>query len=224
VSVTAKIELVCFDLGGVLVRTRTSWPDLCRGASVDIRGDSAASAAAEAARRKLSEALQSGGLTTEQWIGEMEKLLEGSYATHEIAALLDAVIVDEYAGIDTLIDDLHRAGIATACLSNTNAAHWPILVHRDGNEPLPGAPRYPSVQRLRSHHASHLMGFAKPEPAAYRAFEKATGYAGPQILFFDDLEENIAAARAFGWRCEIIDPKAPTDVQLRRHLAAYGVL
>jgi FMN phosphatase YigB (HAD superfamily) len=68
------------------------------------------------------------------------------------------------------------------------------------------------------------MKFIKPAPDIYRAFEKATGRSGSQILFFDDLAENVAAAKSLGWHAERIDPTAPTDAQLRRHLAAYGVL
>jgi FMN phosphatase YigB (HAD superfamily) len=222
-STAEKIRLVCFDLGGVLVRTCTAWSDLCRATRLDIRGDSAGDAA-DRARRQLSDAFQTGDLSAEQWIDGMRQALGGLYAAEEIAALLDAVILDEYPGVGALIDELHRAGVATACLSNTNHIHWPKLVHRDGEQPLPGEPRYPTVKRLHTHHASHLMRVSKPAPAIYRAFEQATGYAGPQILFFDDVPENVAAARAVGWHAEMIDPTRPTDEQLRRHLAAHDVL
>jgi FMN phosphatase YigB (HAD superfamily) len=218
-----SIELVCFDLGGVLIRTCTVWSDLCRAARLVVRGDSA-SDAQEDSRRELSDAHMRGELSTEQWISAMERALGGLYTPEEIAALHDAVIVEEYAGIGALIDDLHRAGVATACLSNTSNPHWMKMLHHDGQNPLPGEPRYPAVQRLHSHHASHLMRLIKPAPAIYLAFEKATGYAGSQILFFDDLAENIAAARDAGWCAESIDPARPTDEQMRRHLAAYGVL
>ena len=218
-----KIELVCFDLGGVLVRTCTVWSDLCRSLQLDVRGDSAA-AAAERTRARLVDALQRGDLSTEQWISAMREALAGLYAATEIAALHEAVIIDEYAGVGAIVDELHRAGVATACLSNTSDTHWVKLVHHDGQAPLPGEPRYPTVKRLGAHYASHLLRHTKPAPAIYRAFEKATGYAGAQILFFDDLPENVVAAREIGWRAERIDPMRATDVQLRRHLMTYGVL
>jgi len=223
VSAAEKIELVCFDLGGVLVRTCTVWSDLCRALQLDVRGDSAA-AAAERTRARLVDALQRGDLSTEQWISAMHEALGGLYAAEEIAALLEAVIIDEYAGVDAIVDELHRDGVSTACLSNTSDTHWAKLVHHDGEAPLPGEPRYPTVKRLGAHYASHLLRHTKPAPAIYRAFERATGYAGAQILFFDDLEENVAAAREVGWHAERIDPLTPTVVQLRRHLAAHGVI
>jgi FMN phosphatase YigB (HAD superfamily) len=223
VSRRVEVRLVCFDLGGVLVRIRTQWADLCRAANLDVRGESGGDVA-ERARRRLSDALQLGELSPEAWTAELGAALGGLYTREEIAALHDAVLVEEYAGVRALIDDLHRAGVATACLSNTNAVHWATMLHLDGTEPLAGEPRYPAVRSLRSLNASHLMRLTKPALDMYRALERATGYSGAEILFFDDVAENVAAAREAGWCAERIDPAEPTDLQMRRHLAAYGVL
>ncbi|HMI88149.1 MAG TPA: HAD-IA family hydrolase, partial [Polyangiaceae bacterium] len=208
-SANGKIDLVCFDIGGVLVRILTAWPDLCRAMRIDVRGESAGELA-ENARRELAEAYQRGDLSTEAWMAAVENALSGLYTADELATLHDAVLIEEYPGVAILIDELHRAGIATACLSNTNELHWPKLVHHDGARVMPGEPRYPGVHKLGSHHASHLMKFIKPAPDIYRAFEKATGRSGSQILFFDDLAENVAAAKSLGWHAERIDPTAPT--------------
>jgi glucose-1-phosphatase len=222
-SSAPSIDLVCFDLGGVLVRTRTDWSDLCRAACLDVRGHSAGDVA-ERARQRLSEAHMRGELSTEQWMAAIGKALGGLYTAEEITALHDAVILEEYPGVGALIDDLHRAGIVTACLSNTSAPHWAKLLHHDGARPLTGAPRYPGVRKLGSHYASHLMRLIKPSTDIFRAFEKATGRSGSQILFFDDVLENVAAARAVGWRSEQIDPTASTDEQMRHYLTAHGAL
>ena len=69
-----------------------------------------------------------------------------------------------------------------------------------------------------------LFGLAKPDPAIYKAFEAATQHRGLAILFFDDLPENVRAARSVGWRAERIDPYNETVPQLRRWLRHYGVL
>jgi putative hydrolase of the HAD superfamily len=222
-SAPGPIDLVCFDLGGVLVRIRTDWVEQCRALGLDVRGD-AAGELAQRARRAITEAHMLGQVGIEGWVLEVGRALGGLYTPAEIKALHDAIIIDEYPGVATLIDDLHRADIATACLSNTNDAHWAALLHHDGAKALPGAPRYGGVRRLGSHYASHLMGLTKPNPEIYRAFEKATGRHGSQILFFDDLAENIAAARAVGWHAESVDPSQGTSEQMRAHLAAYGLL
>lgn len=49
------------------------------------------------------------------------------------------------------------------------------------------------------HHTfSHALGTAKPDPAIYRHAAQGMGLDPNEILFVDDREENIAAARAFG--------------------------
>lgn len=222
-STPSKVRLVCFDLGGVLVRIRTAWPELCRAAGLEVRGESAGQVA-ENARQKLGQALQTGELSADEWIAQVSAALGSAYAAQEITALHDAVLVEEYQGVGAVIDELHRAGVDTACLSNTNAAHWTVMMHHDGSRDLDGEPRYPAVRSLRSHFASHLMRLTKPAPDIYRAFEKATGRAGSEILFFDDVADNIEAARGVGWNAERIDPTKPTDAQIRIHLKRHGVL
>jgi FMN phosphatase YigB (HAD superfamily) len=222
-SPKGRIELVCFDLGGVLVRIRSTWADACHGAALEVRGDTAGEQA-ERVRHELSRRHTLGEISIGHWILALGQALGGLYSPQEIAAIHDAVLIDEYPGIDALIDELHRGGVTTACLSNTNDAHWAKLVPDGEGDREPGAPRYPAVGRLGSHYVSHLLGLAKPAPAIYHALEKATGRAGGRILFFDDRAENIAAARAVGWRAEQIDPTTPTDKQMRRLLAVHGVL
>ena len=43
------------------------------------------------------------------------------------------------------------------------------------------------------------LGTIKPEEEIYRTVEKLTGYSGNEILFFDDVEENIESAAKLGW-------------------------
>jgi len=47
---------------------------------------------------------------------------------------------------------------------------------------------------------SWRTGAAKPDDEAFRRATTVLGVAPDQVLFFDDSEPNVAAARAFGWR------------------------
>jgi epoxide hydrolase-like predicted phosphatase len=47
---------------------------------------------------------------------------------------------------------------------------------------------------------SHEVGVAKPEPRIYRLTEERLRVASHEIVFLDDLEANVDAARACGWR------------------------
>ena len=71
------------------------------------------------------------------------------------------------------------------------------------------------------HHllASHLIGAVKPDAQAYRAVEEAAGVRGESILFFDDMPENVAGARAVGWQAALVDPRGAPAQQVRSVVA-----
>lgn len=47
------------------------------------------------------------------------------------------------------------------------------------------------------------IGHAKPDPAAFRWCLDALAVPADQVVFVDDREENIQAARAIGMRCHL---------------------
>jgi putative hydrolase of the HAD superfamily len=99
----------------------------------------------------------------------------------------NAIFVGEMPGIEA---QLTRAGshLPLYALSNTNAPH---VAHFSRE--------YAQVLRhFRSVFVSSDIGSRKPDPAAYDHVVATIGVAAPRIVFFDDLAENIAAARAHG--------------------------
>lgn len=46
---------------------------------------------------------------------------------------------------------------------------------------------------------SHEVGLAKPDPAIYELTRSRIGVRADEIVFLDDVAENVAAARACGW-------------------------
>jgi FMN phosphatase YigB (HAD superfamily) len=222
-AAVARPSLVCFDIGGVLVRIYRSWADVCRGVGFEPRGDWTSEAHARA-HETLIELFGTGKISEEEWSQRLSIALGGCFTPAELRQIHQAWGREQYRGATELVDDLHAAGVETACLSNTTHGHWIRLTHQDEGRPLPGAPEFPAVPRLRRHFASHLLGLAKPDPAIYRAFEAATGRTGPDILFFDDLAPNVTAAQALGWNAVLVDPESETVPQIRRHLARHRLL
>ena len=51
----------------------------------------------------------------------------------------------------------------------------------------------------------------KPEEPIYRLTERRMGLPPDRLIFLDDTESNVLAARAFGWRAEIYPPFSPKD-------------
>jgi glucose-1-phosphatase len=222
-SPTDRVRIVCFDLGGVLVRICDTWAEARAAAGLAARGEPF-DPAVEDTRATLTALLGIGRITVEEWAASVSRVLGGAYTPDELTRVHDAISQEEHAGALALVDELHDAGVETACLSNTDHAHWTRLVHHDGTAPRTGDPEYPSVARLKRHFASHLLALAKPDDAIYAEFERLTGLRGPEILFFDDRIENIEGALRRNWRAHRIDPRRDTIAQVREHLGRYGVL
>jgi HAD superfamily hydrolase (TIGR01509 family) len=208
--------LVCFDLGGVLVRICSSWAEACAAAGLELRDVEHFGAEATArARRALADRYQSGEIECEAYYRSTHELLRGAYSAAEVEKIHAAWTLDEYTGVRELVAALNATPeLETACLSNTNHAHWQLLVSEE---------RYRGVQSLGHRLASHILRCAKPNPEIYERARELFGRAPHEIIFFDDLPENVAAAARAGWRAVGIDPKGDTVAQIRRELAEAGL-
>jgi HAD superfamily hydrolase (TIGR01509 family) len=211
VDAADPIRLVTFDWGGVILKHHRSWADSCVSAGVEVRqGHDRTELVMQ--RRALNLQFQCGKLTPQEFYPKMAGATGGLYTAAEVRRIHDAWLTEEYPGIDAVIGRLTAlTRVETALLSNTNECHWARM--KD----------FPTAGLLKHRHASHLLGHAKPGPDIYRAFERATGFSGAEVLFFDDVVENVAAAVEVGWRAELIDYKEDTASQVAGHLARYGV-
>lgn len=212
-------RVVCFDLGGVLVRIARSWVEACERAGVVVHDrEELSTEAAIQARRPVMMAYQSGDLSTPEYYEGLRRALGGRYSLEEVASVHDAWLLEEYAGVAELVTRLGEVpGVQTACLSNTNERHWEMLA------PERGPARFPAVQGLQRRFASHLMRVSKPEARIFEGFQAALAARPEDILFFDDGEPNVSAARRLGWRAETIDPTEQTLGQLESYLRRYGI-
>ncbi|MCL4742369.1 MAG: HAD-IA family hydrolase [Phycisphaerales bacterium] len=212
----SSVRLVCFDLGGVLVRICRSWREGCERAGLPAYDD-LDTPESRAARAHWAHQYQLGRIDCREFADGLSAAVGGRYTPAHIRAIHDAWIIAEYPGAGDLLRTLNETGLTTAVLSNTNHGHWARLI------PGTNGGEFPSLGLVQHPHASHLLGLAKPDPAIFRAFESRTGIAPSGVLFFDDLEENVSAARTCGWRAEKIDHSGDTVSQIIEHLARHGV-
>jgi putative hydrolase of the HAD superfamily len=213
----APPRLVVFDLGGVLVRICRSWAEACAVAGLPCR-EGADHPDRVAARRACVVEHETGRLTADAYFEGLAGALGGLYTSAEVGRIHHAWTLAEYAGVPALLDALAAARVETAILSNTNAAHWDRLSPSDGR-----AAEYPSLLRIPHRFASHLLGARKPAPEVFARVEAATGHRGRDVLYFDDLDENVAAARAAGWRAATVDPLVDPAALMREVLAREGL-
>ncbi|HTV17163.1 MAG TPA: HAD family hydrolase [Polyangiaceae bacterium] len=227
-------RVVCFDLGGVLVRICQTWAEACARAALPERNVEWLASDAWRSRRRLpGDRYQSGQLECSAYFGELASLSDGLFSAAEFEQIHWAWTLDHYPGALELVRALNALpGVTTACLSNTNHAHWVRLVGADGKN------EYPAVAALRHQLASHLLRCCKPDARIYDlAFNHfagaqasdavASGLAplrARDIVFFDDLPENVAAARAAGWTAFQVDPRGDTVTQIRASLASTGLV
>jgi glucose-1-phosphatase len=210
------VELVIFDLGRVMIRLVDGWKHACELVSVPyVPGFDVPDA--DLRKRVLHEVLrfETGQLTHEQWCDETSTLT-GMPAEH-IDKVLRTWILDPFPGYDDFLDELHNKGYKTACLSNTNATHWHMMIEKPGRQLLP-------LKRMHWQFASHLIRAAKPDAAIYEHVERVTGVQPARIVFFDDLADNVTGAAARGWHAVRIEPDPDPVTQARSALRKLGAL
>jgi len=79
---------------------------------------------------------------------------------------------------------------------------------------------YPVLAEFDRRFISGHMGLIKPDPQIYAELEAATGLNGAELTFFDDREDNIEAARGFGWQAHVF--KGPSGMLV--NLEEMGLL
>ncbi len=228
-STQPDIRIVVFDLGGVIVRICRTWEDGCRAAGLSPRDgiDRWEAPPAKERRRELNSLHQRGLIPSTDFYKGIALSAPGVYTADEIRRVHHAWTLDEYPGVGKLIDELHSAGMTTGVLSNTNEAHWARLAPPI-DQP---ATEYPTPRRMHHVHASHLLQLIKPDVTIYHAFVNRTGFRagaadtahGSEILFFDDLIENVQSARAAGWLAHQVDHAGDPASEMRSVLREMGV-
>ena len=70
---------------------------------------------------------------------------------------------------------------------------------------------------------SHEVGLAKPDPAAYEIVTARLGVEAGEVLFLDDVEANVVAARALGWHAVLHRDTSSSIAEMERIIEAADV-
>jgi FMN phosphatase YigB (HAD superfamily) len=207
-------RLVVFDLGRVLVRICDGWQHAFELAGVGL--------SVEQMDASVKSLLHAGVCRIEVGDGDVADFCREAaghlgIAEDAVTRMWRGYMLGPFLGVAELIDDLHRARATTACLSNTNAEHWRILMD-------PADPHGRALAGLRHRFASHLVRARKPDAAIYAHLERETGTDPARILFFDDVGENILAARQRGWRAHLVERCNNPIPGIRKTLRDEGIL
>ena len=110
-----------------------------------------------------------------------------------------------FPGIKNLIRET-RDAVTVGCLSNTNTLHWNAFIPHLEPETL-------------FHHQflSFEIGLLKPDAEIYAHASQVIGVAPGNILFLDDNRLNIEAAREAGYCAELVSSVAESRNALQCH-------
>ena len=197
------IEIVVFDLGGVLVEL---------GGVRDF-GDLIGELDDERVWARWLESdwvrdYERGRCSTEAFAVGLVEEFELEISSDEFIERFRAWPRGLIDGAFELVEAL-AASVDVACLSNTNELHWG---------------RQKDALRLGelfpTRFLSHELDLIKPDAEIYAHVVEAVDYAAEAILFFDDNQPNVDAARRAGLRAERVHGPAAA----RSHLAGHGLL
>jgi glucose-1-phosphatase len=180
-----RVEVVLFDLGGVLMDFTglRRFAVLCgmeNGPELQRRW--ASSRWVQAFERGQCDAEAFGAGIVTDW--------ELDLTPRDFVAEFTTWSAGPFDGSIDLLRKLHGE-IPMGCLSNTNPVHW--RQHLD---------RWGLVGYFDWTFVSHELGMMKPDPEIYQHALVVTGVQPERLLFLDDNDENVAAARELGIRSE----------------------
>jgi putative hydrolase of the HAD superfamily len=128
-------------------------------------------------------------------------------ALQEVRRVIDAVAAELSPMPETveLLARLHRAGRGLYFLSNMPE---PYARHLEATHGF--------LRLFRSGVYSSRVGLVKPEAAIFAHAAQSFGGAAEQLLFIDDVESNVLAARAAGWQAMQFFDASQCEAELAR--------
>lgn len=205
-------DLVVFDIGGVLVQAYHTWAGALGNGGFPFDPHERWNGSVFDMPEYLPH--EAGRISEEEYLKAVAAYAYLS-GPDEARRLHEAILGPEFPDVLEVVRDLKALGVQTAAFSNNNPLHWSVLT-----DPA----RYPALAQLDDLVSSHQIGAHKPEPEAFRAFERRLGMEGKRILFFEDNAKNAAAARAVGWDAHVIDVTGDRAAQIRPALAAHALI
>lgn len=198
-----QIDAVVFDLGGVLA----GFPGV--EAMVRLAGLADND---EMWRRWLAcewvRRFERGHCDADEFAAGVVADWELAISPAEFLAEFGTWVINPYAEADALVEKTAQH-CTVACLSNMNIEHWQR-----------GVSKWSLIDRFDRAFLSFQIGMVKPDPEIYEHVVTALGTSADRVLFLDDNQINVDAARIAGLKAEVVRgvPEATAAVR-----AAIGV-
>jgi HAD superfamily hydrolase (TIGR01509 family) len=203
-SSAGKIQVVIFDLGGVLVDMR-GVPTILEWMENRFTAEQLWTHwLSSPTVRDFERGRVSADSFAEGIIGELRLPV----APADFLAAFTGWMAGLYPGALELVRSL-PVGLTRATLANTSSLHWPRIMEE-----------FELEQAFHHHFPSHLTGRIKPDAEAFQHAIESMGCAPGTALFLDDNRPNVDTARSLGMHA--VQVKGPA--QARQALVEAGIL
>ncbi|MFU2315341.1 glucose-1-phosphatase [Rahnella sp. PCH160] len=129
-----------------------------------------------------------GEISDEQFAADLCHEMGIALSFEQFSAGWQAIFVGLRPEVITVFKKLREEGHRVVVLSNTNRLHLDFWPHH-----------YPEIEaNTDAMYLSQNLGMRKPEPEIFQHVLEKEGFSAAETVFFDDVVENIEAARAAG--------------------------
>ena len=154
----------------------------------------------------LIEDYDRGKISSQDFFNKVEDYLKSGISFADFFEIWGDIF-ELNRGIEALIEEL-RAKVSLFSLSNTNDIHYQYLIKK-----------FPVFKNFKEIYSSHFEGYKKPANQIYSSVLKKIGEPPENILFVDDIDENVRGFKKFG--VEGIEFRS--NEGLKKSLKQYGL-
>ncbi|UFS57254.1 HAD family phosphatase [Comamonadaceae bacterium M7527] len=175
----------------------------------------------EASALALKDAIFQGLTLTSDWALFDQGYIEPDALAQRIAARTGLAKADVAAVIAAIPEHLTAKRDTVALIEQLAAQGVPLFFL--SNMPAPYArylqTRHAFLKHFKAGVFSADVGCSKPDPRIYQLALAATGLQACDLVFVDDLTDNIDVAKSLGWRGVVFDHAAQCATELAPLLA-----
>ncbi|MGI9611461.1 MAG: HAD family hydrolase [Acidimicrobiales bacterium] len=193
-----EITAVLFDMGGVVVELGPL--DELLGAEIPAEAFWPRWLASPAVR-----AFERGHCSVDVFAAGLRDELDLDITPNEVVERFRRFPRGLFPGAAAMVSDVRRK-VTTGVLSNTNALHWDTQVDADRIAGL-----------FDRRYLSYELGLVKPDAEIFERVLADLDMAAPNVLFLDDNQVNVDAARAVGLVAHVTQGVAAASAALRCH-------
>jgi haloacid dehalogenase superfamily, subfamily IA, variant 3 with third motif having DD or ED len=198
-----QISTVLFDLGNVLAYIDFSafWRDLGFLRAEEI-------APFRDGYTALTLHYETGYISTDDYLNGLRTVFKNKFTIVQLEQAFSCIIQQPVEGITDIVKRI-SAAYQTALVSNTNEIHYRLSLTK-----------FEGLKILQKHYLSYQLHVMKPERGFYDAIIKDQGIHPSQLLFIDDIAENVKAAKSAGMQAIRFESTG----QLETDLQNLGIL